>query len=403
MSASHAAFSISSVHENACKPMTVQASPERETRIDVLRALALLTIFVDHVPGNAFERLTYRNFGFSDAAEVFVLLSGMAVGLAYGARFGSGDRLASTLKMWRRAGVLYVSHIVMTVLALAIFSVGALYADRPDLLQQINIGPVMDDTAKAFVGIVTLGHQLGYNNILSVYALLLLLSPMFLLFAVHWPKATLAVSGVLWLVAGLAQIAPPNYPLPGYWFLNPLSWQFLFVVGMIGTMHVRRGGAVPVNCWLIGAAAAYVLAALAWIYTPLWGVDRWFGLPAVLTGFDKTFLSASRLLHILAVAYLFVAIPSLGNLARTSADHPLAILGKRSLPVFIAGTILALLAQVAKTINPGGTSRDMMLIVGGIGAQFMLAYYLEWRSSFGKRTSLPAVQPRSISATSGAK
>ena len=44
----------------------MQAQPERDTRIDVLRALALLTIYVDHVPGTFFEHLTYKNFGFSD-------------------------------------------------------------------------------------------------------------------------------------------------------------------------------------------------------------------------------------------------------------------------------------------------------------------------------------------------
>ncbi|TIN29889.1 MAG: hypothetical protein E5Y32_35335, partial [Mesorhizobium sp.] len=47
---------------------------ERDTRIDVFRALALLIIFVDHVPGTVFETLTYKNFGFSDAAEAFVLI-----------------------------------------------------------------------------------------------------------------------------------------------------------------------------------------------------------------------------------------------------------------------------------------------------------------------------------------
>ncbi|TIU43573.1 MAG: hypothetical protein E5W17_02005, partial [Mesorhizobium sp.] len=47
---------------------------DRDTRIDVLRALALLTIFVDHVPGTVFENWTYKNFGFSGAAEAFVLI-----------------------------------------------------------------------------------------------------------------------------------------------------------------------------------------------------------------------------------------------------------------------------------------------------------------------------------------
>ncbi len=37
----------------------------RDTRIDVFRALALLTIFINHVPGLFLEPLTYRNFGVS--------------------------------------------------------------------------------------------------------------------------------------------------------------------------------------------------------------------------------------------------------------------------------------------------------------------------------------------------
>src|SRR6201989_480347 len=92
--------------------MTTPISPERDTRIDVFRALALLTIFVDHVPGTAFENLTYKNFGFSDAAEVFVLISGMSVALAYGSKFQPGSRLLATLKLWRVAGRVYVPPLV---------------------------------------------------------------------------------------------------------------------------------------------------------------------------------------------------------------------------------------------------------------------------------------------------
>ena len=104
------------------------ARNRRDTRIDVLRALALLTIFIDHVPGNTLDTLTYKNFGFSDAAEGFVLISGISVALAYGGRFMAGDRLASTLKLWRRAGVLYVAHIAVTMAAIALFCFGATVA-----------------------------------------------------------------------------------------------------------------------------------------------------------------------------------------------------------------------------------------------------------------------------------
>ncbi|RUU95590.1 hypothetical protein EOB36_32130 [Mesorhizobium sp. M6A.T.Cr.TU.017.01.1.1] len=358
--------------------------PERDTRIDVFRALALLIIFVDHVPGTVFETLTYKNFGFSDAAEAFVLISGMSVALAYGSKFEPGNRLMATLKLWRRAGVLYVAHIVTTMAVVAIFCAAAVFAKRPDMLTLINIEPLIRNPQQALIGIATLGHQLGYNNILPVYAVLLLMAPIFLLFISHRPLPALAISGILWLVAGIYQIAPPNYPEPGFWFLNPLSWQFLFNIGLASMLHIRRGGTIPVNRWLVGAAAIYVAAALIWVHSPLWGHVSWLNLPVVLTGFDKTFLSLPRLLHILAVSYLIVAYPSVSNLFRTGRDHPLAVLGKRSLPVFIAGTVLAMAAQVMKLINPGGFAYDSLLIAAGIAMQFALAYYLEWLSGLGR-------------------
>ncbi|AZN99309.1 hypothetical protein EJ066_20485 [Mesorhizobium sp. M9A.F.Ca.ET.002.03.1.2] len=370
--------------------------PDRDTRIDVFRALALLIIFVDHVPGTVFETLTYKNFGFSDAAEAFVLISGMSVALAYGSKFQPGNRLLAALKLWRRTGVLYIAHIVTTMVVVAIFCAAAVFAKRPEILTMINIGPLISNAPQALIGIVTLGHQLGYNNILPVYSVLLLMAPAFLLLVSYRPLAALALSGVLWLVAGIYQIAPPNYPESGFWFLNPLSWQFLFTIGMAGMLHVRRGGTIPVNRWLVGAAAIYVAGALVWVHSPLWGRVSWLDLPVVLTGFDKTFLSLPRLLHILAVSYLVVAIPSVSNLFRTSRDHPLAILGKRSLPVFIAGTLIAMAAQVMKLINPGGFAYDSLLISAGIAMQFALAYYLEWLSGIGGkskpvRSEAPAV------------
>ncbi|WP_027051495.1 OpgC family protein [Mesorhizobium erdmanii] len=381
--------------------------PDRDTRIDVLRALALLTIFIDHVPGTAFETLTYKNFGFSDAAEAFVLISGISVALAYGTKFRPGGRLLATLKMWRRAGMLYVAHIVTTMVVIALFCTVAVFTKRPDLLKLINIEPLMRNTPEVLVGIVTLGHQLGYNNILPVYAALLLMAPAFVLLISYRPVAALVASAVLWLVAGIWQIAPPNYPEPGFWFLNPLSWQFLFNIGVAAMLHVRRGGVIPVNRWLVGSAVAYVVTASVWVHSPLWGQITWFKLPVVIGGFDKTFLSLPRLLHILAVSYLFVALPALSNLFRTSPDHPLAILGKRSLPVFIAGTVIAMVAQVMKLINPGGLAYDGLLLSAGIAMQFALAFYLEWLSTIGGsgkvRTTPKDIMPVSLGISAVAR
>ncbi|MGH6761313.1 MAG: OpgC family protein [Phyllobacterium sp.] len=356
---------------------------QRDTRIDVFRALALLTIFVNHVPGTIFTHLTHSNFGFSDSAEAFVLISGIAVGMAYGVKFQPGNRLLLTLKVWRRAGVLYMAHIGTTMATLAIFCGAAIFLKRPEFLTHINIGPMIEKPAETLFGVATLGHQLGYNNILSMYGVLMLMLPVMLLLASISLRLLLAVSATLWLAAGVYQIAPPSYPNPGFWFLNPLSWQFLFAIGIAGMMHIRRGGSIPANPWLIGLSAAYVVISLLWVRVPFWGIDASMGLPAVLTGFDKTFLSLPRLAHVLALTYLIVSIPALSNLARTAPDHPLAILGKHSLSVFVAGTILSMAAQVLRVVNPDGLSYDAILIASGIFAQFALAYYLEWLPRIG--------------------
>jgi len=364
---------------------------ERDTRIDVIRAIVLLMIFINHVPGNVYEAITLKNYGFSDAAEVFVLISGLAVGLAYAHKMQGGQWVRSALAIWRRAWVLFYTHIMMTMATLGIFCGAAVFALRPDLLQMINIGPLIDDPARVVVGIGTLGHQLGYNNILPVYMLLLVATPAILWLLNRSMALTIAASGALWLAAGIFQLAPLNYPLPGFWFLNPLSWQFLYVIGMAGMMHVRAGGALPQRRIWTQLAIAYLIGAFVMIHSPFWGQPTWFGLPEVLGGFNKTFLSLFRLLDVLALAYLVARWPAVSELARTAPDHPLAILGKHSLPVFVTGTLCAMVAQMLRHLDQPSFGFDSLLLASGIAAQLAVAYFLEWKAqvTFGKPVVVP--------------
>lgn len=360
----------------------MNGTAQRDTRIDVFRAIVLLMIFVNHVPGNVYEAITLKNFGFADATEVFVLISGIAVGLAYGLKVGEGLWLRSALAMWRRAWVLFYTHMMATLATLAIFCAAAIYASRADLLDMINIGPIMNDPEAALLGIGTLGHQLGYNNILPLYMVLLLAAPALVWLVDRYMIPTLVMSGTLWLVAGIWRVAPQNYPTDGVWFLNPLSWQFLFVIGMAAMVHVRKGGQLPQHMGLTWAALAYSVGTLAWIYTPLWGQPTWFGLPAVLGGFDKTYLSLFRLLDVLALSYLIARWPVVSNVARLAPDHPLAILGKHSLPVFVTGTLCAMVAQVLRHIDEPSLGFDTLLIASGIATQLAVAYFLEWKAQY---------------------
>jgi hypothetical protein len=353
---------------------------QRDTRLDVFRALALLTIFVNHVPGQYLEHLTHKNFGFSDSAEAFVLISGMSVGLAYGARFVVGERLAVTLRILRRALTLYVAHIMTSIITFAIFAGGALWFSRPDLLSEINLRAVVDRTEQGVVSMVLLGHQFGYNNILSMYAALFLMLPGFLWLYRRSARLLLAVSGTIWLCAGIWRIAPSNFLDDGYWFLNPLSWQFLFVIGFVGVLRAKAKGFAR-NPVLMVLAAAYLVVSLLWVVLSWWNIDISYGLPAVLTGFDKTFLSISRLLHVLAGAYLVATIPFLSNWAALPLSHPLVAIGRHSLAVFVFGTILAMAGQVLMFVTGKNPLFGTLYAVAGIALHFAYARYLDWQAA----------------------
>ena len=55
----------------------------RDIRLDLFRGLALWFIFIDHIPTNIVSWLTVRNYGFSDAPEIFVFISGYTAVIAY--------------------------------------------------------------------------------------------------------------------------------------------------------------------------------------------------------------------------------------------------------------------------------------------------------------------------------
>lgn len=88
---------------------------DRILTVDFWRGVALCTIFIDHVPGNAYEGLTYRNFGFSDATEVFVLLAGVAASFAYLPRMTPGHVPSTCFRVVQRAFQLYMAHIVLVI------------------------------------------------------------------------------------------------------------------------------------------------------------------------------------------------------------------------------------------------------------------------------------------------
>ena len=84
---------------------------------------------------------------------------------------------------------------------------------------------------------------------------------------------------------------------------------------------------------------------------------------------------------VLALGYLFAVLPQLSALVRLRIDHPLVIVGRHSLPVFLFGTILAMVGQVFVFVTDRNAILGTAYVAAGIGLHFGYARYLDWLSS----------------------
>jgi hypothetical protein len=353
-------------------------SSQRDERLDAFRGFALITIFINHVPGTLYENYTYRNIGFSDAAEAFVLISGIAAALAYSRLIRTAFQQA-LYKIIKRSALLYSVSIITSLLAAAIFYVATKGFGATSLLNMINMKPFFDDPEKGFIGLVTLGHQFGYFNILPMYAVLLLVLPFMLLVGLYSRKMLLALSFGLWAFSGYTGLNMPNYPTQGGWFFNPLAWQLLFVIGIVLGLRMKEGVKTPFSLPLFVTCILYLIAAAIWVRVPLWGLENETGLPAWIGGFDKTQVSLPRFLHIMALLYVLTHIPAVTKLCASSFAAPLRMIGRQALPVFATGSVLCVFLIALRTLIPTNAAIDASLLLSGIIIQFALAYMLEMR------------------------
>ncbi len=359
---------------------------QRDLRLDLFRGLSLVMIYLNHIPGTVYENFTSRNFGFSDAAEGFVLMSGVAAGLAYVTPFVTGFTWQGVGRVWRRAWTLYLVHATLTLAALGVLSFGVKYMGAAPILTRNDFGAFLVQPLGVHIGLPLMTHQIGYVNILPMYMVLLMMAPAMLWAGVRWPWLTWAASALLWFGAGTQGWNLPNFPLAGGWFFDPFSWQFIFCTGVLTGIHLKQKRRfVPVSRVLQGLAAAFLLLAFAASLSPkisahvgntLWQIQQ-LGVPRLITAFDKTYVTGPRLLHILALAYLLSTLPLFHHISAHRTLTSLCLLGRNALPVFAAGTILGLIGQVIKAGQPPSFALDSALVLGGLGVQLTFAYLLE--------------------------
>jgi hypothetical protein len=355
--------------------------------IDFWRGFALATIFINHVPGIFYERFTHRNVSLSDSAEMFVFLAGWSLRFVVTNPGQPISAFRLVLRLVGRAVAIYAAQMLITIIAIALIAAASIYYDAPPLLEWHNAAAVFEEPVATHIGLVLLSHQLGYFNILPLYVVLMTAAPVIALLDRASPWLLLAASLALYVYALLGGINLPTWPVEGRWFLDPLTWQLIFVLGFLIAAPERGLGGfarrhhsvlriVAIPCVIAGGLAAW----FHYSPDPLRVPD-----PKLFFMFDKTFLSPARLVHAIALVGLFAgsfryigrALPPLGRY--------LSMLGRNSLNVFCVGSVLSLAGQIARFEYGGGIVTDTVVIIIGIVALGVTGWVSEWRDRLRAR------------------
>ena len=114
-------------------------SSGRDLRLDFFRGLALWFIFLDHIPQNVVGWLTVRNFGFSDATEIFVFISGYTAVIAYSRMMARDGWPRAASRIYRRVWQLYVAHILLFVFFTAQIAYFSFARNTTELIEEMQL------------------------------------------------------------------------------------------------------------------------------------------------------------------------------------------------------------------------------------------------------------------------
>ena len=374
--------------------LSLPASGVRELRLDLFRGLALWLIFIDHVSPDVLTWFTIRSYGFSDAAEIFIFISGYTAAFVYGrAMFESGFEIA-TARVLRRVWQIYAAHVLLFAILVAEVSYVAIGLEKPFYAKEMEILNFLDQPGSAMVQALLLRYRPLNMDVLPLYIVLMLFLPLILKLIKWRADLTLAASVALYAAAWRYDLHLTAYP-NGFWSFNPFAWQLLFVFGawcaLGGARRMSRFLSSPVTLWI---SFAYLLAAfcvtLTW-YFPQLGYLMPHWLEQWMYPIDKTDLDVLRFAHFLALAVVALRFVPAGWPGLESRWlWPMILCGQRSLEIFCLGVALAFAGYFVLTEASAGLGLHFLVGICGIlimsAAAWLLSWYKHYVDKAGPRT-----------------
>jgi len=358
------------------------AAPERDLRLDLFRGIALWLIFLDHIPENVVNWFTIRNYGFSDATEIFIFISGYTAAFVYGRAMRERGYLIASARILRRAWQIYVAHIFLFTIFMAEIAYVAATFDNPLYAEEMNILDFLKQPDVTIFQALLLKFKPVNMDVLPLYIVLLLLFPPALAMLMWQPAFALAASALLYVLTWNFDWNLPAYP-NGVWFFNPFAWQLLFVFGAWCALGgAKRLAPVLQSRTVLAVAIAYLAFAfvitLTWYVEPLGRlVPNW--LSEWMYPIDKTNLDVLRFAHFLALAAVTVRfVPRDWPGLKWPILQPAIRCGQHSLEIFCLGVFLAFAGQFVISEYSGGPLIQIAISFTGIIIMIATANLISW-------------------------
>jgi hypothetical protein len=370
------------VQKKLAPPVGPPASGERELRLDLFRGLALWLIFVDHLPPNLFTWLTIRNYGFSDATEIFIFISGYTAAFVYGRAMTDRGFVVASARIMKRVWQIYVAHVFLFTIFLAEISYVATSFENPLYTEEMGILDFLKHPDVTIVQALLLKFRPVNMDVLPLYIVLMLFLPPILWLMQRKPDLTLALSVVIYAMTLEFGLNLPAYP-NGVWYFNPFAWQLLFVFGAWCALGgAKRMAPFLSSRVLLGICIAYLLAAF--FVTLTWHVPR-LGhfVPRIIEQWmypiNKTDLDVLRFAHFLALAAVAVYfLPSNWPGLRSPWLRPAILCGQHSLEIFCLGVFLAFAGHFVLAEVSGGAVIHFAVSLSGIVIMSAAAAVFSW-------------------------
>ena len=382
---------------------TELAARDGDLRLCLLLGIAAWFLFLDHVPHNVVSLLTMRNFGFSGATDLFVFIGGYTAAILYGRMMLERGFVVTATRIFKRLWQLYAAYIVLFVIYIDLIGYVARKSRASELIGDFNVTGIVDHTIRTLIHGLLLQAKPLNLDVLQLLIVLMAIFPLVLLGLVRRPNVTMAGSIGLYAAARQFDWNLSSFP-DGKWYLNPFCWQLLFVLGawfaLSGANQMRTLRTLQEFAVLRAAAWLYLLFALGVTVAakfPQVGL-----LPDVLRHIllpdDKDNLAPHRVIHFLALAFLFAyMVPRDWSGFRWPALQPIITCGQEWLAVFCAGVFLSFAGHLVLITGPDSLLMQILVSFAGISIMTGVAYYVSWSK---RQDQKPAFRAQSMTRLS---